>query len=288
MYISERNYGDSFDTKADVVILCPHGSMGSKFIQEHGICDLVTDVNVFAKFNELEADKGSFELARSIADEISVRRNDLLVRVIEVGIPRSVIDCNRVESNAAVRRIVNWAEFHKVHSELVAIHRDTIEQLKELALANRRPGSVLLDLHTMADFSPVCAVVDPSQPALAEEQLGLESYVSSYLDAVNNGRPRHTNLITSLDESCIADRDFTTACEIELQAAGFAVSHDVPYSLSRRLMSFFYAANSRSITIDFKKGDLHFSDNLIGEKVDPKRVGRLAVPISRAIVSQIR
>ena len=286
MSVSISNFGNSYDSRPDIVLICPHGDDGAEFINQHNIKQLVTDPVVFDKYNLLETDRGSRELTIEIAKQIVAKSNNLMVEVVDVQIPRSVLDCNRIPGRE-LRRVADWNNNQVLANELSSIHTEVIN-LVLARLANMSRKGVYLDVHTMADYSPVGASFDVNAPALEEYHEDLEGYVSNFLVIDNDLQKRSIDLICSNGSTLLADLSLLHGVEQVLQNSGVPIARNRPYALNSRIMSNLYAETYSGLTVDFLKGSLlGGSKDILFSPIDSYAVTEVATPFSRALIERL-
>jgi hypothetical protein len=287
MSVAISNFGSSYDGHPDVVLICPHGDEGPDFVMEHNLRALVADPVMFDRYNILETDRGSAELSYEIARQVAAASTNLMIEVVEVKIPRSVVDCNRVPG-IALRNVLDWKLESKLASEFTDIHGGVTDQVLG-RLANMRKMGVYIDVHTMADYSPVGASSNVQDPALYEHPENLDSYVSSFLSTEDPTRRRAVDLICSKGSTLLADPRLLFAIEQNLQSSGMPSVRNEPYALSDRLMSTVYATRYSGITVDALKGSLlSGARNILTSPVDFAAVTRVATPFSSALIERLQ
>ncbi len=210
------------------------------------------------------------------------------VDVIDIQIPRGILDIGRISPDSAVRNIFDKNKYPKILKYLQNLHQKTLEQIFDY-FQNLSDTGFWIDLHTMAPFNPKSAKYGPDPVALAPNNIS--GYLDSYISPFHWGEPRVINVATSTIEKPgvdISDPTLTKNIESSLQENDFEFGRNNPHPMTSnitaaKLMQKF----GRGLLIDIPKNSISSGDrkkvasNLHDLQTDKEKLTKMA----RAIVS---
>lgn len=267
-FVSIQDFGDRSHRTPDVTIVGSHAE-GRKFsgpfwqtfpeARNHLHPD---DRPVFNDYLDLEYDVGTSPLALETA--LMLAQTGRLVRVIRILVHRAVLDCNRMDfvdtdgsRTLALRNIWNPDQDHtELFERLQAVHAEVIATVLTAASDSR----LLLDLHSMAPYSPVPRE-NPSDATIksAQEEPGfLRDYVDAFVHAKRNGgllRPVDF-VSTSGSGELLVDPAFRETVSNLLHRADLPARANDPYTLgAKRLLGkeLLRILEHRGIVVDIPK-----------------------------------
>lgn len=278
--------------KADIIITCLHDDDGVEFLKEYPEileCILPDDREYFKDYLELDRDKGSFELSKSIAKLLS--QADRSVLVLKVNVPRAIVDCNRVQYEDVFRKIWDPEQVdQKLHKKLEAIYEEVVAFIK----SEVEGVPFLIDVHTMAPYTPVHP--GEAQFQFVIEKPGqLDDYINTYLEArKRGGLKRPIDLLTrDMQGNSHVDQDLVNRLANRLRSDGFECGIDDPYSLfseERIFSTQLLNLCSSGICIDIPKDLLAKQSDpldLIHFELDESKIDKLASVISEGLVARV-
>lgn len=273
------------------VLVVSHDGDGTSFLEAFPELMSVVPASreVFGRYLALERDVGSAGLAHRVATRL-MREEDVVHRVdvVEVNLPRGIIDGNRV-SERAVRNVFDHAAHPMIVTALQELHHRAIQAVRAV-LENLELDGLFIDVHTMAPYSPDCNS-QSSTEAVGETPTTLEDYIDAYTNRARWGERRYLDLVTCTDRdpTVLAYPPLLDAFTERLGAADIVFRLNHPYPTSAHVLSTRYLERYRGLVIDVPKDYLvaqraeEGGFDLLNVKPDPQAVARLAAPLADAL-----
>jgi hypothetical protein len=219
-------------------------------------------VNAFDSYLQLDFDVFSGPFAREILSSLLEKSKSLRVRLVQVLVQRSVLDCNRIlfdpDPNVKGNSLRNvFEDPFRFNTKMV------IEQLgelhaavKERLLKSMKGSSLLYDVHTMQGFSPVSGANDRAK-AIYEKPGHLEDYIWEMVNAdIFGGIQRDVCQIRDAGPSderfALSDGSLVEILRNALKEIEFQSCVDFPYG---------FADKVRLVTELFKRERIEGEDN---------------------------
>lgn len=268
-----------------LLILIPHGADYHWIVKQFpDLSALLTED--YISYLKIEADHGATELAHAIANHLNPKGVEVII--IKTLYNRGVLDGGRVK-DYAVRNSLPRAIKEKLEKELLDLHEQSVNFIKEHCALIAADGGFVLDLHTMA---PVCPVFKSEDEKHAHyESIGEYTKRFIYPGSFNNLRPVD---ILSEDENgkVITDEQLSSLVFDNLKQAGLEVEFNFPYKNHSMYMMNEYLSIANGIAIDFPKHLISvgsISDfKLDNFEIDSLKLSAIAEAISNAVVSRFQ
>lgn len=290
MYI--KTYYPTDLAKPRVLITSPHASLGQKFFQRFPQIYQHPDIrkikDLFCQYVAIEADQGANELAHEVARICA--NEGLGTLVLEMDYPRAILDGGRVKEHC-IRDALPPDLVLSIKHELVKIHEETLTFLAEchkLVTANQ---GVVMDLHTMASFSPMKNGKIYTQPVGFE---CLAEYVVQFVDAPREKRNlRSFDLITEDGEgNFIADEALARILEVNLDKSKVVFEKNKPYAALPAFLMNTHMISCPGIAIDIPKHLIASMDNpmdftINNFQLDKKKISKFSEILARGIIQRL-
>jgi predicted N-formylglutamate amidohydrolase len=237
----------------------------------------------------VNTDVGAWQLGRRVAErlvEADPRRSALVVRSL---IPRTFIDCNRLEdaaegelaSGGMTAGIPAYVRDPRDRARLVELHRRYVA-LVEQAFAGG-PAFALIP-HT---YGPVTLGIERVDDDIVEN---LRRAHAPGLVATWPRRPEVDLITRTADGTLLGSAEVARAVTAGYRALGIEVAENATYHMHPATMGYRFAAAypGRTFTLEIRR-DLLCRDwiwNLENE-VDPMRIDRFAAPLATAVAAAI-
>lgn len=263
-YLQKTYYGNASKGKA-VFLLVQHDGDPEKFVTSFPKIPNVLglDPNTFHKYLKVERDLSSSALAHSIAKKLP------FASVVEVTIPRGIVDANR-NPDCALPNVLDFSRSRVLRDELLGIQAEIHGEIA--AAFSEFPSAVYLEMHTMAS-SP------PSRTDYSD--------VPSYLDAWLNpkGVKRPVDLITFTPNGIAASNLRLAASALSVfSSLGEVVAFDFPYAASPHVKAVQYLMDHPcGLAMDIPKGILASGSSLDSLEVDSKKIERVAIAFANEL-----
>ncbi|MDO8425289.1 MAG: hypothetical protein Q7T01_02130 [bacterium] len=288
-------YGDAQARRQrpSVVLLSPHDGPMEWFVGECPalLAACPADAETLARFCALERDVGATALAHRIAT-LLVERGVVRVDVVEVCLPRGIVDGNRL-TERALRNIFPADAYPDLVRYLHASHASVLTSVRE-SLALLSPTGIFVDVHTMAPYTPA---VDPQSPTetIAEHPDALHHVIETWTNRARWRERRHVDVVTRLSgtDALLADPLLRVALVRYLSEHEVPWRENLPYPTAEHVLTTHYLRQRRGVAIDVPKDVLgatpaeHESFDLLAPTIDAQRVGRIAEPVASAIIEAL-
>lgn len=269
--VEVSRYGD-VDAPRKAVMLNVHGADPQWWFEYFG--DYVNgDGALFERYLKLEQDAGAMEVAHAAAVELVEMRRDVSALVVDVLVPRGVLDMNRNvnigapidyrSAHSPIRAAFDWENPN--NGDLLGRLRDIYGVIVNIVLDQILGADVVLDVHTMNSHSL-------NQEA-AEKKIGgatvaerLKEILDLYTSEDNFGNRRLMNILLSDNgvNGDAGDFDLAVAMEEFFYEGGFGIGVDDPYYLLPFVRSLTYAQLAK--IVDFRYGAIDIPISMIADK----------------------
>ncbi len=278
-------YGNK--NRRDVLIVDPHGADAEYFLSKFP--DFASNRQIkalgsaFEQFLAIEQDRGATELCHATAKALVKIDATLGVEIFQMNYPRAILDGGRLMSHL-IRSWVPEPLRQAHHDDWYRIHKTTLARLDQRYQQLQQDGGLLLDLHTMAPYSPV----DPDGQAKVMHATweNLEQYITDFVEAPQlASNRRHFDIITQDEnEREIGCQVLSTHLGEQLDQRGIPWARNHPYRAVSHFMMNYHLTNARGVALDLPKDLLNSgaSFNLATMRADPGRVAYLAEAIAMA------
>ncbi|MFH1430081.1 MAG: hypothetical protein ABIG71_00985 [Candidatus Uhrbacteria bacterium] len=288
LYGSERN-----DETPNVILTCPHDGGPEAFLGDYPIITRVcpADLGTLMRYLAVERDTGASALAHRIASLIA-NQTDHRAAVIEVLLPRGIVDGNRV-TGCAIRNVFH----HHAHSDLTAQLRELHTQVLQLAssyVSELEPNGILLDIHTMAPYTPFWDQ-ESATMAVKETPDALSQYVDVWINPTHRHKRRMLDVVTRCDDDniLIADSVLRDACMRQLTNHDIAWRENDPYFTSNHIVTTNFMRAHRAIALDVPKdylSELNAEDDEFDPTaltIDNTKLSRIAQALADAAIETL-
>ncbi|MBI4143023.1 hypothetical protein HY480_04070 [Candidatus Uhrbacteria bacterium] len=287
-------YGPRTGGPLDVILLCPHGGGHEQFLgcypEVARACPASDDV--LRTYLAVERDVGSSELAHAIARAIARQPIGVHIEVLDITFPRGILDGNRIPERA-IRAVFD----HAAHPDLVAALRNEHRfacAVVEDRLAVLGGDGIVVDLHTMAPYSPRTTPGSPTEAAV-ETPTTLAEYTAAYRDRVRWGTRRAVDVVTTVAGTTtnIADPVLLTNLRSSLTRTSVPFRENDPYPTAEHVLTTSYLRQHRGIAIDVPKDLLAMipaedpAFDLAHVPLSRGNMTRIAEPIAGAIANSL-
>ncbi len=274
-----------------IVLVSPHGADASDFLAAFPEIEADRQMQalwpLFMTYLGIERDVGADELGHAIAHSLA-RQYDLSCHVIEINYPRGIVDGGRLMDHC-LRSCLPTALFMHLKQEFFALHRATLVHMETIYRELKsRPGSMMIDVHTMASFCPVDG--NGERYILPVSFHRLEDYVTQFLEARNHSYRRSLDLITADDQGrLLADPDLLRHVEQAFQRQGYPYLQNNPYCAAPAYLSHQHMQRVPGLSLDVPKHLLSswapdFTDYQLDEvPLDAQKIEALASCVAGAI-----
>lgn len=250
MMITQSFYGNS-KACPKVLLVVPHGASGFEvfFKRFPDILDhpeIRRSNGAFERFLAVEQDRGSSELAHSIARKLNEMTPEMGIRILELSYPRGLVDGGRIVSHC-LRPFLPDALLRRHKDAFIQIHQDSVDYVLDQVSSVSDSGGCVLDIHTMASFCP-------SEPLDSYQSWeSLIPYTRAFDDAYKHGSLRSFDIITADgDGREIAHKPLRD--ELEKSLGGrFDLSFNHPYAALKHFMMNVYMCHGSGIALDLPK-----------------------------------
>tara|TARA_B100001094_G_scaffold289124_1_gene305817 strand:+ start:732 stop:1640 length:909 start_codon:yes stop_codon:yes gene_type:complete len=244
-----KRYGPKLPLAA--LIICPHGDPGDTLLKIFP--ELITGLSnaeqiLLRRYLKIEQDRGSRELSDAIAKELL--DNGLGAIVFSMNYPRGILDGGRVISHC-IRDVLSSDKRKKLEKRFTKIHENSIGKLQTLYKEINQSQGYLIDVHTMASFSPGHPNIG-TQPVTPGT---IANYIKQFTEATKCDEARRRFDLISCDEEgeLLADTKLKSAFENELNKANIEIRHNYPYAAAKHFMMFPNLTSASGICFDIPK-----------------------------------
>lgn len=279
-----REYGPQ-DMPVQVMLLCQHDGDGKKFLEAHPeVIDLIAgEREDFERFMRLERDVGTGALAHAIANQL----NDVRTRVVEVTVPRSLLDVNRIwEDEASEGEDPKKLALRNVFSDseraahiFLPLYCATMAKIEQLI----HKSEVFLDLHSMAPFNP--SSYEHEKPGKLLEYLDRWIFDPDYRSVLRPlGFPIGLN-----GGDMLVDRKLLGSFEGVFGESHIPFGRNNPYALTPRIMTTEHLKLQAGLCLDIPKSRLVIGNALQVQSsldrvvADQEKIEKLAQIVAMAI-----
>ncbi|MBQ46651.1 MAG: hypothetical protein CMP10_04045 [Zetaproteobacteria bacterium] len=299
-FFTEAHYGPNHEdkTKNQVVLVCPHGANGEAFlnlfpeIMSHPEIQKIKDL--FLTYLRIEQDYGSQEVTDQLAQWLSTQRPEWSILTFSIGYPRAIVDGGRLP-NWCIRPCLPSPLLKNLQKEFLEMHEATIAEVRMRTEACSLAGGVVIDIHTMASYSPAQKDYPSGTMPVKFEQLQL--YVDQFIRApVANARP--FDLITDDGKgNLLAFPPLVENLKQELNAAQIAWAENEPYAAIPEFMMHDHLVRSQAVALDIPKGMLSVTKedsdhthpfDLSYCVLDAEKMKKMVKTIGKAILSTLK
>lgn len=272
------------ESPCKVLIIVPHGASHS-WVLKH----FPTLKNYFTRdfetYLRIERDFGALEIAASL--QKSLEKADVVSKVISLNYNRGILDGGRAPGHE-LRQHLPKSFLNQHGSNLKQLHQSTVTQIESLCHAIKKEDGIIVDLHTMAPFSPSNHSTNQTEISSSN----IEAYVKGFKSHSAVAKPRPIDIL-SHDENGKAVADLLLS-EITYEAfklESFDIAFNDPYLNHSKYMMNRYLKHANGIAIDFPKHI--FSKQALDKFVldefdlDQRKIDKLAQILSRAIEKRL-
>ena len=272
------------DEEAKLLILSPHGADYHWTLEQFPELNaLKTDV--FINYLRIEQDFGADQIAQKLAEFLC--QADIKVKIAKTQYHRGILDGGR-KTKIALRDALPKITRQTLSERLTSLHLSSIDLIKGECERIKRVNGYVIDMHTMAAFSPQ---LGPNYKYIEATFENLEEYTNSYTREKNLNNLRPIDILTKDENGIqITDAELSNHLFETLQTAGYEVSFNYPYENNSYYMMNEYLSIAQGVAIDIPK---HlFSEqsldnfDLLSFSICERKVSRLARLIADAVLSQ--
>ena len=274
-----------------VLICSPHASIGERFFEkfpsilEHP--EVIQKKELFLKYVAIEADRGARELSHELARKLTDQ--GIASLVLEMDYPRAIVDGGRV-SEHCLRKALPEDLSEKLEPAFANMHHQTLEELSNIHKQINENNGIVIDMHTMASFSPV----KDGKPFTEHVSFSsLESYVSQFTKAPHTAL-RQFDLITEDGQgNFIGDRLLAESLKNELEKARIEFKENDPYAALPAFLMHTHLSRCPAVAIDIPKHliakvENPIDFNLEDFELDNQKISAICEPVARAINERLK
>lgn len=249
---TETRYGPDLPIKA--LILCPHGDDGQAFLNHFPEMkahpEIAKSWDLFQRYIAIEQDRGAPEVAHKIG-QILGDQHQVPTMVLTTDYPRGILDGGRILDHC-LRHALPVDLGKAWNPKGLALHKATIERIHHLYQNLNRQDGILLDVHTMASYSPSQEGTLITTP-ISFDKMG--EYLRQFVDAPKKPEfLRKFDVITADDDGHnLADEKLTNACTALLKEHNISFEMNIPYAASKAFMMYPSMSHCRGLCFDIPK-----------------------------------
>jgi len=255
--IKQTTYGNASKHQIDRILLCLHSDDGKQFLNQHkeflGVID--DSPETFEKYLAIERDIGSDEIARVVATELCKSNSEIRVDVVEVLLPRGIVDVGRVGELRGVRTIFDKKKYKKISALFSTYHRQAHGKITDIFDQLAADG-LWVDIHTMAPFSPKIQSHCGPDPLIPHPGR-LADYNRAYTHEEYRGEKRSINLATETNENpgvSLVEDNHLRSIESSLLRRNLEHNRNSPHAMTDAITAaHLLKMYGRGLFIDFPK-----------------------------------
>jgi hypothetical protein len=240
-YLRSTNYGVQKETH-DLVIYVPHGESRPAMIKHfHDKFKDFSPLSLenFSRYCDFDADIGSPEIGHQMGTHLA-ESTELSVLILEILIPRVVVDVNRYEN--AIHPLFHFCEGSAVYQAFKSLHLGLIQSTWDIMTA----AKFSLHLHTMASHNSSGQV--PKDP---EE---LETKIDKICQETYNGDLRTVNFVNNTEDGiCRGDKALTKIFKTKFETHNIQTSENDPFKLFNNFPCTELLIESSGLIVDIPK-----------------------------------
>lgn len=263
-YLQKTYYGNASKGKP-VFFLVQHDGDPEKFVTSFPkVCaEVGLSPDIFLKYLKVERDISSSKFAHSIAEKLP------FAAVVEVTIPRGIVDANR-NSDCALPKVLDFSHSRSLRDDLLGIqaqiHREIAAAFFEF------PSAVYLEMHTMA-----------SSPPSTTTYSDVPGYLDAWLNPQKLKRPVDLIVFTP-NGIAVSDVSLASSVFNTFFALGERVAFDFPYSAVPHVKAVQYLLDHPcGLAMDIPKEVLASGPSLDLLETDPKKIERVAIALANEL-----
>ena len=239
-----------------VVLVSPHGSEGTEFLKKFPMLidhpQVVPKKAMLLQYLKLEQDFGATPLAHAVAKILSTSKG-IGAMVVELDYPRGIIDGGRILAHC-LREVLPKEVLKPFRQELLTIHQNCLYELYLIReRLNHHPApTALIDMHTMAPFSPLDSKGVPHTEPVQFERL--REYIDQFTHASEGGHKRSIDLIHHNERGeAIGDPTLLEKLRLALDQSGYPYVENDPYCADEAFLMQTHLLHTKAIAIDVPK-----------------------------------
>ena len=272
----------------EVLIVSPHSSEGKAFFEkfpqilEHP--EISKHSELMNRYLRIEADRGASELSLSLAQFLEAK--GIAAMVLELDYPRGIVDGGRILDHC-LRSCLPLDISDFLEDEFRKMHQSSLKQLKHFHDEINERGGLVIDMHTMASYSPMQEGVEKTERESFES---LERYCQQFIEAPKTEENlRQFDVITEDGEgNLIADP------VLREELINLLFEHNIPYKENHPYFAYpaflmnTHLTRCPAIAIDIPKHFIATTDgpedfDLENFKISQEKVDSLSSLIALAI-----
>lgn len=276
-FLRTEVFGGDYKTtnNLDCALICAHGDNGTDFLNQFPeLSEMVSAPDLLPTYLAIERDAGTRKLSKEIAERLATE--GIKTAVLEVLIPRGMLDCNRTTPNALID--IYPETDHPIFDQLKSIHQETTGAIMK-TLDQLGPQGVAMDVHSMRDHDLFFPREAPSD---------MKRYVDAHLDPPRRSNLRFLDLITHEQSGDsmrrVANPDLEKAVSRALDGARIPHQPNDPYPTAPHILTTAYLKKIPAAAIDVPKSWLCDGTDLSDLQPNNSKVGRIAHPLASAII----
>lgn len=263
-YLQKTYYGNASRGKP-VFFLVQHDGDPEKFVTSFPKVSSEVGLNpdIFLKYLKVERDVSSAQLSHEVAKLLP------FAAVVEVSIPRGIVDANR-NPDSALPKVIDFSKSKNLKDDLLGIqseiHAEIAREFSDF------PSAVYLEMHTMAS-SP------PARTGYSE----VHGYLDAWLNPQQIKRP--VDLIVFTPQGIAASNlSLASSLVSVFSILGEPVAFDFPYAASPHVKAVQYLLNHPcGLALDIPKDVLASGSSLDLLSPDSKKLERVASAIANEL-----
>lgn len=275
-----------------VLITCPHASLGENFFQRFSEIlkhSKVAEIKkLFLQYIEVEADIGSDKIAHGIAKIL--KENGISCLVFEMDYPRAIVDGGRILDHC-IRDSLPSELMKKLKNRFLNMHQKTLQTLARYHKKIKENNGLVLDVHTMASFSPACNGKIQTKAVSFES---LESYLNQFINVIKDPyHLRNFDLITEDGSgNSIGDHKLADILRRNLAGSNIPFKENDPYAALPAFLMHTHLSSCQSVAIDIPKHMISRCEDamefdIIDFQVDDKKIKDLTVLIAESLIERV-
>jgi hypothetical protein len=219
--------------------------------------------DTFLKYLKVERDVSSSAFAHSIAEKLP------FALVVEVTIPRGIVDANR-NPDFALPKVLNFSKAKNLSDELLGIQAQIHGEIA--AIFSEFPSAVYLEMHTMA-----------SSPPSRTDYSDVPGYLDAWLNPQKLKRP--VDLIVFTPNGIAASNLHLAASALSVfSSLDEVAAFDFPYAASPHVKAVQYLMDHPcGLAMDIPKEVLASGPSLDLLEVDSKKIERVAIALANEL-----
>lgn len=229
-----------------VLLLTPHGADYHWLVKQYpALNEILSDE--YIEFLKIEQDFGINEFAVTLANTLNLIGIEVIL--IKTLYHRGILDGGRI-IEWALRDTLPPGIKQALKNDFTELHRNSVDLIKEQCALIKSDGGFVVDLHTMAPFSP--KLTDSFDGHASWDNI--KDYVENFKLANNKDFLRPIDILTKDENNYqVTDEQLSNSVYTSLKNNSYDVEFNKPYENNTKYMMNTYLNIADGVAIDFPK-----------------------------------